>query len=269
MLALSVGSVAACSGKSAKSAPAGHALPPTAGTRAAPVATPTPSRTGKLASLQGKTILLDPGHNGGNADDPTRLNKKVFIGNGYTLCDTTGTETHAGYSEHAFTWDVVQRMKKLMLAAGAKVVLTRDNDTGFGPCVTQRSAIGNNAHADAGISVHGDSAPDSGHGFHIIEPALVKGYTEGIVGPSKKLGQALHDAYHSETGIPNSTYLGVNGIDVRDDLGGLNMSKIPKVFIECGNMDNSGDAAKMTDPAFRQKIAQALVDGFAAYFAAS
>ena len=45
------------------------------------------------------------------------------------------------------------------------------------------------------------------------------------------------------------------------------MTKIPKVFIECGNMDNSGDAAKMTNAGWRQKFAQALVDGFSVYFA--
>jgi N-acetylmuramoyl-L-alanine amidase len=100
----------------------------------------------------------------------------------------------------------------------------------------------------------------------VIEPALVKGYNDPMVAPSKKLGQSIHDAFLKETGIVNSTYVGTNGIDVRDDLGGLNLSKVPKVFVECGNMDNSGDIAKMTDPASRQKIAQALVDGFAAYF---
>lgn len=269
LAALSISVLSAC-GSSAKDTPAGAAVPPAAKTTAQSLADPqSAAPSGKPVGadvLQGKTILLDPGHNGANGDDPTRLNHKVFVGNGAKECDTTGTESHAGYAEHAFTWDVVGRMKQILEKAGAKVVLTRPNDTSFGPCINERAAIGNRAHADAGISVHGDSAPDGDHGFHVIEPALVKGYNDQIIAPSKKLGQSIHDVFLKETGIVNSTYAGTNGIDVRDDLGGLNLSKIPKVFIECGNMDNSDDIAKMANPTYRQKIAQALVDGFAAYF---
>ena len=48
------------------------------------------------------------------------------------------------------------------------------------------------------------------------------------------------------------------GSDVRTDLGGLNLSTVPKVFIECGNMRNARDAQLMDDPAFQQRIADAL-----------
>ncbi len=76
-----------------------------------------------------------------------------------------------------------------------------------------------------------------------------------MVSGSTKLGKALRDAYHEGTGIPYSNYLGKNAIDRRDDLGGLNMSKVPKVFIECGNMQNKSDAAKLSSSSFRQRIA--------------
>jgi N-acetylmuramoyl-L-alanine amidase len=270
LAALSIGLLSACGG-SPKGTSSGAAGQP-AGEVSAPVAqsaAPTPTATPDPSGLNGKTIVLDPGHNGANGDDPTRLNRKVFIGNAAKECDTTGTASAAGYSEHAFNWDVATRMKKILEAAGSKVVLTRPNDTSFGPCINERADIGNRAHADAAISVHADSAPASDHGFHVIEPSVVKGYNDQMVTPSKKLGQSIHDAYLKGTGIVNSTYAGTNGIDVRDDLGGLNLSKIPKVFIECGNMDNSGDIAKLSDSGFRQRIAQALVDGFSAYFAKS
>ena len=52
---------------------------------------------------------------------------------------------------------------------------------------------------------------------------------------------------------------------MRDDLGGLNLSTRPKVFIECGNMQDPVDAAKLSDPAFRQRIAEALADGLTNY----
>ena len=52
---------------------------------------------------------------------------------------------------------------------------------------------------------------------------------------------------------------------MRTDLGGLNLSTVPKVFIECGNMRNAGDAARLTSPRFRERIAVALEAGFIAF----
>ncbi|WP_433465323.1 N-acetylmuramoyl-L-alanine amidase [Spirillospora sp. CA-128828] len=208
--------------------------------------------------------MVDPGHNGGNASHPDEINKQVFIGNGHKACNTTGTSTPDGYSEHAFTWDVSNRLAKLLRAAGAKVTLTRKNDTGVGPCVTERAAIGNRLHADAALSIHGDGAAPSGHGFHVIVPKPV-GKNAGIVAASGRLGVAIRDAYRSGTGIPSSTYVGKDGLDTRSDLGGLNMSTVPVAFIECGNMQNPGDAAKMASGAFRQRMAESLVKGFENY----
>ncbi|MFL6055385.1 MAG: N-acetylmuramoyl-L-alanine amidase [Actinoallomurus sp.] len=232
----------------------------------APASSGTPSPTGgSQGSLAGKVIVVDPGHNGGNAKHPEIINKLVDIYNGKKSCNTTGTATDDGYPEHAFNWDVGTRLAKILRAKGAKVVLTRPNDTGVGPCVDERARIGNRAHADAVLAIHGDGAPAKGHGFHIIEPAPIKGHNESIIAPSRKLGQDLRDAYHEGTGIPYSTYLGHNGVDVRSDLGGLNVSTRPAVFIEAGNMRNPGDAAKMKSPQERQRMAEALANGFVKY----
>ena len=45
--------------------------------------------------------------------------------------------------------------------------------------------------------------------------------------------------------IPPSTYIGTNAIKTRSDKAGLNLSTVPKVLVECGNMRNSGDATFM------------------------
>ncbi|MQY04826.1 N-acetylmuramoyl-L-alanine amidase [Actinomadura macrotermitis] len=268
-LALCLGALAACGGSDDGAKPgAQSAAPPTAGstTRASvddTAAPPSPQPKG--GGLRGKTILVDPGHNGGNASHPSEIAKQVDVGNGHKECDTTGTETKAGYTEAAFTWDVSLRLRKLLTAQGAKVVMTRDSNSGVGPCITERAAIGNKARADAAISVHADGAPASGHGFHIIEPALVAGHNAKIVVPSQKLGLAVRDAYHAGTGVPYSTYIGTKALDRRDDLGGLNLSTVPKIFIECGNMGNAGDAAKLSDAAFRQRIADSLAKGIGDY----
>ncbi|ROO90453.1 N-acetylmuramoyl-L-alanine amidase [Actinocorallia herbida] len=212
--------------------------------------------------VKGETIVLDPGHNGG----PVKGNQ-VFVGNGYKSCDTSGTATKAGYTEHAFTWDVANRTKKVLEQRGAKVSLTRKNDTGSGPCVDERAKFGNAKKAGAVISIHADGATTGGHGFHIIAPKPVPGYNDGIVKPSLRLAKDIRASYKKGTGMPFATYLGDGkGLTIRDDLGGLNLSTVPKIFIETGNMQNKGDAAKLSDPKFRQKIAVSLANGLDTYF---
>jgi len=81
--------------------------------------------------LTGTVIVLNPGHNGGNAANAAAISRQVPAGFGqYKACDTTGTETNAGYQEHAFNWDVALRVRALLQASGVRVIMTRDSDTG-------------------------------------------------------------------------------------------------------------------------------------------
>lgn len=263
--AAATGADARSSGAQSSGAPATARLKsvsaePGASSARAATDTATPARP-----LAGKVIVIDPGHNGGNYRHPEVINKKVNVLTQWKPCDTTGTATNDGYSEAAFTWDVASRMVKLLKAKGATVRLTRDGNSGVGPCITQRAAIGNKAHASAAISVHADGAPASGHGFHVIMPKKINGPVDPVVARSRKLGLALRAAYHEGTGMPYSTYIGKSALDFRSDLGGLNLSTVPKVFIETGNMRNAGDAAKFRDPRFRQRVAASLVDGLERY----
>jgi N-acetylmuramoyl-L-alanine amidase len=220
--------------------------------------------TVKAGVLAGKTIALDPGHNGGNGSHPAEINRLVDAVTLKKPCDTAGAAAAGGYPESAFAFDVAQRLAALLEQAGARVVLTRTDDKGVGPCITERAAIGNRAKADAAVSIHADGGPPGGRGFHVIEPALVAGHTEPILAPSQRLAVALRAAYLAGTGIPTSTYIGHDGLDVRADLGGLNLSTVPKVFIECGNLNNPTDAALLQSPNFRQRAADALFKGVVA-----
>lgn len=242
--------------------------PPSVSPSASPT---TPSGAAPTASdhrLSGRTVLIDPGHNTGNGDHTTEINRQVDIGNSRKECDTTGTSTDAGYSEAEYTLDVSHRARAILQARGAKVVFTQDGDRAWGPCIDERARIGNEAHADAAVSIHGDGAPASGSGFHVIMPAKVtagKADTSAIVAPSRRLGLLLRDGFKAATGEPYASYIGEQGLDTRSDLGGLNLSTVPKVFIECGNMRNSGDAKRMTDPQWRQQAAQGIADALTAY----
>ncbi|GGO16272.1 N-acetylmuramoyl-L-alanine amidase [Microbispora rosea subsp. aerata] len=219
--------------------------------------------------LAGKTVVIDPGHNGGNYRHTKEINRLVNISNQKKACDTTGTSTNDGYTEAAFTWDVSNKLAKLLKARGATVKLTRSRHTEWGPCIDQRAAIGNKANADAAISIHGDGAAAHLRGFHIIMPKKIGGPVDAVVDDSARLGKAVRDAFRRGTGLPYSNYIGRQALNYRSDLGGLNLSRVPKIFIECGNMRNPTDAAKFKDRKFRQRMAKALADGLENYLLAT
>ncbi|KAB8178795.1 N-acetylmuramoyl-L-alanine amidase [Microbispora catharanthi] len=227
--------------------------------------TRTASSETEALPLTGKVVVIDPGHNGGNFRHTKEINQLVDIFNQKKACDTTGTSTNDGYTEAAFTWDVSNRLAKLLKAEGATVKLTRTSSTEWGPCINQRAAIGNKAHADAAISIHGDGAAANLRGFHIIMPKKIGGPVDPVVKDSARLGQNVRDAFRSGTGLPYSTYIGKQALNYRSDLGGLNLSTVPKIFIECGNMRNAKDAARFKDPAFRARMARSLAKGLADY----
>mgnify|MGYP003376361417 CR=1 FL=1 len=219
-------------------------------------------------ALDGRVILVDAGHNGRNWSRPDVIGRQVWAGNRYKDCDTTGTASASGYDESAYNWDVARRLTIVLQRMGARVVLTRRGDGGVGPCIDRRARIGNRAHADVAISIHadGNDAP-SARGFHVIRPLLVRGYNDGIPVPSRRLARLVRDAFHARTGMPLSTYVGTAGIIARDDLGGLNLSRVPKVLVETGNMRNARDMRLLGSPAWRARAARALAAALRSYLA--
>ncbi|MER6781748.1 MULTISPECIES: N-acetylmuramoyl-L-alanine amidase [unclassified Streptomyces] len=247
------------------------AAAPSATQATTPAATPTASASAPEAKgpLAGKTVVIDPGHNTGNFQHTSEIDQKVDIGTTRKECDTTGTTTNAGYKEAEFTLDVSRRLRTVLEAKGLKVVLTHEADRAWGPCINERARIGNEAAADAVVSVHADGVSSGNRGYHVILPAKVKGGaadTAKIVGPSRELGEKIGSNFARTTGSAPANYLGSGtGLVVRDDLGGLNLSTRPKVFIECGNMRDAKDAALLTSPEWRQKAAQGIADGIVGF----
>ena len=240
---------------------------------AAPATAPVAARSATLASLRGKVIVIDPGHNPGNVSHGSQIGRPVFAGvpenNGFKACDTTGTATARGYAEAVYTWDVARRLAAILRKAGAKVILTRTrNRPAYGPCIDERAGIGNRAHADAAVSIHADGGPPRGHGFALIAPAspiAATHLTQRMVDRDVALARALRKAFGAGTGVPTSTYLGSHGIYRSNEYGGTNLSHVPKVFIETANMRNASDAALLVQPAFRARVARSLAVGLAAF----
>ncbi|HET9719983.1 MAG TPA: N-acetylmuramoyl-L-alanine amidase [Solirubrobacteraceae bacterium] len=207
--------------------------------------------------LAGRVVGIDPGHNGRNWSDPAFINHQIWNGREHESCDTTGTATDGGYPEARFTWNVARYLAADLRAEGARVVLTRHSNSGVGPCVNTRSQIINRAHANVAIDIHGDGGPAGGRGFAILLP-VADGPNNRVIAASGRFARELRAHYRSATGMPLSTYDGVNGFQPRNDLAGLNLTRVPKVLIECGNMRNATDARMMVTARFQRRAASGM-----------
>jgi N-acetylmuramoyl-L-alanine amidase len=239
-----------------------------------PAASRTPAVSGTGASggaqaakpLAGKTIGIDPGHNGRNRDNPTYINHLVWNGRAEEACDTTGTETDAGYTEARFNFNVAHYLWADLHRDGAKVAWTRRSNNGVGPCVNRRAQILNRAHSNVAIDIHADGGPASGRGFTVLEP-IADGPNDKVIGSSLKFGSDVRAALLRYTSMPESDYYGHDGLIRRDDLAGLNLATQPKILIETGNMRNATDARLLRTAWFQKRLAKAFTAAIVTFLA--
>ena len=234
---------------------------------AQPVPSEGPSTTASRATLQlsGAVVAIDPGHQLGNSRHLRQINRMVWAGL-WKHCNTTGTATNGGFPEATFTWRVAKALRARLQALGATVHLTRTTNSydDWGPCVDQRGRFGAGVHADVKISLHGDGAPSGQRGFVVIRPGLRTAHADDIRAPSHVFATAVHEGLLA-AGFHRSPAYGGDGYDVRRDLGTLNLSVVPTVMVELGNMRNVADARCMTSNSCRGRYADGLASGIRTY----
>jgi N-acetylmuramoyl-L-alanine amidase len=236
-------------------------------TIAGPATAATP--TAPERPLEGRLILLDPGHQLGNSNPKFAKQMAQTIFNGAIVkgCNTTGTATNNGFPEATFTWRVAQRLKKQLEAAGARVELTRSSNSydDWGPCTWDRAKQANRIGADAMISIHADGASASSKGFFAMTPALIKGWTDDVVKKDRRLATAMV-AGMTAAGATPSNYI-PGQLLVSRDTSSLNFSNVPTVTMEVGNMRNAQEARLMSSPSGQRQYADWLYAGIERYFA--
>jgi N-acetylmuramoyl-L-alanine amidase len=228
---------------------------------------PSPGAQLRPQPLDGLTVAIDPGHQLGNSRHPHQITHRVPAGGFKKACNTTGTATTAGFPEATFNFLVAQRLRTHLRQLGARVIMTRYRNSRalWGPCVDYRGRFGNKQHADLKISIHGDGSYSRGDGFHVIAPALSKQWTADIYQASRALAHKTRDGLVS-MGFSVADYAANgNGIDHRSDLATLNLSNIPVVLVECGNMRNPHDARVMTSRHGQNRYARGLLRGIRAF----
>ncbi|MCI4674335.1 Rv3717 family N-acetylmuramoyl-L-alanine amidase [Candidatus Mycolicibacterium alkanivorans] len=227
-----------------------------ASTLSTPIAHAAPS------NIAGMIVFLDPGHNGAN---DASMTKQVPTGRGGTKdCQTSGTSTEDGFTEHTFNWDTVLLIRQALTQLGVRTAMSRGNDDQVAACVDERAAMANSLQPNAIVSIHADGGPATGRGFHVnySSPPL----NQAQAGPSVRLARTMREQLLA-SGLPAANYIGSDGLYGRADLAGLNLAQYPAVLVELGNMKNPADSALMESPEGRQKYAEAVVRGIAAFLA--
>ncbi|CAG0996696.1 N-acetylmuramoyl-L-alanine amidase LytC [Gammaproteobacteria bacterium] len=177
------------------------------------------------ASLKGWSICIDAGHGG---KDP-------------------GGQAN-GISEKDITLAVSLRLQKLCEAAGAKVYMTRTDDSY--PDLDSRCELANAKKCDLFISVHCNIAPNSD------EVTGCEAYYNEESDSSRRLSAALVNSIVKSTGVADR--------GARKDTRGLRVltkTRMPATLVELGYLSNSGEALKLNTKEVQEKMAKALLDG--------
>jgi len=243
------------------------------GSSSVPPQPPKPTSSGysmiRQLGLGIQTIVIDPGHGGG---DPGCMGK-------------------GGLKEKDVALDVSLALKKLL---GSKkdleVILTRETDI-FVP-LENRTVIANQKRADIFLSIHANSnfnkkrrgvetfylnfSPDpqvnetaalenatSTKNISEMRETLKKIVQNSKIVESKELAENIQKNLVKclSKNYEEIKNLGVKGGPFWVLIGG----EMPSVLIEISHLSNSKDAMKMRDPLYRQQIAQGIYEGIMEY----
>lgn len=174
-----------------------------------------------------KVLLLDAGHGG---KDP----------------GTSGN----GMQEKNLTLTIAQKIEQELRGSGIKVYMTRDRDVY--PENSTRAKIANDV-ADLMVSIHINSGPETANGTETLYQVHANDSSSRLT--SKQLAEILQASMISSTGNTN------RGVKLRTDLLILNRTTVPSAIVEVVFITNTGDALKISNPAYQDQVAKAIADG--------
>jgi N-acetylmuramoyl-L-alanine amidase len=212
-----------------------------------PLLSPPRELTGaKLAS-----ICLDPGHGG---KDPG-----FIVGSN---------------AEKRYTLLLALELRDQLKRAGWKVTMTRTTDTALE--LPTRPAAANRQKADLFVSLHFNSVENSpttvqGTEVYCLTPAGApssnsrgEGGSSGWFTGNKQNDQNLLLAYELQQALTRGLGTEDRGVH-RARYWVLRDATMPAVLVEAGYMSHPNEGRKIFTAAYRRQIAQAIVNGLAAY----
>ena len=239
-----------------------------------PVRVPAPAKRGdrsltRALGLKLQRVVIDAGHGGNDV----------------------GTHGPSGYYEKDLTLDVAQRLGALIEERmGSEVIYTRSDDTYVG--LEERTRIANQHGADLFLSIHANSSPyraAAGVETYVLNFTTSKSALELAARENATSDRSIHDLHELlekialkdkidesrefASKLQSSLSVVSRGSTQAAKNRGVKMAPfvvligaaMPSVLAEIGFLTNSAEEALLRKPEHRQKIAEALYKGIAAY----
>jgi N-acetylmuramoyl-L-alanine amidase len=207
-----------------------------------------------VAHAAGPVVVIDPGHDAraNLATEPIGPGSSVR-----KLKDGGGTHgVVTGIREPELTLAVSLELRRLLRAAGVRVVLTRTRTAGTSMGNIARARIANRAGAALFLRVHADgSASSAARGTHTLTPALRRGWTDDVYRTSRRAAELVQSELVRALGFPD------RGIQERSDFTGFNWADVPVILVELGFMTNPAEDRALASPAVRREAALGLCRG--------
>lgn len=178
------------------------------------------------SSLVGRAVVIDPGHGG---DDP-------------------GATGH-GLTEADVVLDLALRLEGRLTASGVTAVLTRGAVQN--PSTAERVRLADEVRADVLVSLHCDSGANGGG-----QGVATFFWGDPRVGSRSPVGARLAGLVQREV-LARTDFVDCRTHPRTWDL--LRLSRMPAVRVELGYLTDPGDARRLSDPAFRDTCAEALL----------
>ncbi|MEY2427980.1 MAG: N-acetylmuramoyl-L-alanine amidase [Verrucomicrobiota bacterium] len=195
----------------------------------------------------GPVIVIDPGHGGENPGT------RSVLGNRY---------------EKEFTLDWARRLEGLLITNGWQVFLTRTNDTDLS--LSNRVAFAQEHKAGLFLSLHFNSAgakeDQEGLETYCLTPSGMPSTVTRGFGDDLALGfpnnifdeENLQFAFRVHRALLQTNGFRDRGVRHARFLGVLRWQERPAILVEGGYLSNPREARLIADPAYRQKLAEAV-----------
>jgi N-acetylmuramoyl-L-alanine amidase len=160
-----------------------------------------------------------------------------------------GTTSAGGFYEKDINLQVALRVAALLEQNGIGVLMTRRDDRY--PELEERANLANDHNADLFVSIHCDSNPDRSR----------QGFTTFIARSASREANQVAGRINEAMAATGSDSHGTREADYKV----LVNTRCPAVLVEIGHLSNSQDASRLRNPAWQNRLAQAIVTGILEY----
>ena len=164
--------------------------------------------------------------------------------------ETANSSPDGAYLEREFTWDMGQRLRRLLEEQGIWVVMTREE--GEKPSLTQRAQVSNASGANLFVSIHSNAA---GNGWSAPQGLIIYTSSPGAEAPRNIAARDILARLRTAGVTIWGTGLAYELFTV------LTETVAPAVLIEFGFHTNREEVQLLLDPAYREKLAVATAQG--------